>query len=60
MRIEELRDNLSELQKIRNLPQLPLSNIAEVVRNRLRQLEESQSYVEKKIREEEEGKMVIE
>ena len=48
------------MQRVRTLPQLPLSDIAENVRNKLRQLEESQSYIEKKIREEEQGKVVIE
>lgn len=45
MRVEELRDSLAEMQRIRNLPQLPLSDIAEEVRSKLRQLEESQSYI---------------
>jgi hypothetical protein len=39
LRIEELRDCLAEIQRVKTLPQLPLSDIAEVVRNRLRQLE---------------------
>ena len=36
-----------------------MSDIAEEVRSKLRQLEESQNYIEKKIREEEQGKLVI-
>ena len=45
---------------MRNLPQLPISDVGELVRSRLRTIEESQNYIEKKIREEEQGKMVIE
>jgi len=50
LRIEELKDSLSEIEKARNLPQLPMSDICDLVRSRLRTIEESQSYIEKKIR----------
>lgn len=59
-RIEELRDSLVEVDKQRMLPQLPVSNLAETVRGKLRGLEETAAYIEKKVKEEEQGKISLE
>jgi regulator of replication initiation timing len=59
-RVEELRDSLAETERQNALPQLPVARLAETVRGRLKGLEETAAYIEKKIREEEQGKVSLE
>jgi hypothetical protein len=44
-RVEELRDCLLELDRLRALPRLPLGEVGEAVRAQLRHLEETQDYL---------------